>query len=114
MITRYSAPKMAGIWTEENKFEKMLEIEILVCEALARKKAIPYAAFLKIRKKARFDLKRIGEIEKTTRHDVVAFLTAVGETVGRESRFIHMGMTSSDVLDTALSLQMREAADMLI
>ncbi len=114
MIKRYSRPGMAGIWTEENRFSKMLDVEVAACEVFADRKLIPRSAFQTIRKKAKFDIKRIREIEAVTNHDVIAFLTAVGENVGEESRYIHMGMTSSDVLDTGLSLQLREASDILI
>lgn len=109
MIPRYTTEEMAGIWTDENKFKKMLDIEILACEALAKLRKIPKDAPAKIRKKARIDLLRIREIENTTHHDVIAFLTQLEEVVGDEAKYIHVGLTSSDVLDTALSLQMRES-----
>ena len=114
MISRYSLPEMAKLWTEENRFKKMLEVEVAACEAFAKKKLIPYPAYQKIKKKAKFNIKRIEEIEAVTNHDVIAFLTAVGENVGPEARYIHMGLTSSDVLDTALALQLKEASDILI
>ncbi|MFA4906368.1 MAG: adenylosuccinate lyase [Candidatus Margulisiibacteriota bacterium] len=113
MIDRYTLPKMREIWSEENKFRKWLEVELAVCEAWGRLKKIPSAALTKIKSKANFDLKRIAEIEKTVDHDVIAFLTSVAEKVGPDSRFIHMGMTSSDVVDTALALQMREAGTII-
>ncbi len=114
MIKRYTLPGMAKIWTDENRFTKMLEVEILACEALARQKIIPPADLARIRKRAKFSVKRIDQIEKKTKHDVIAFLTNIAENVGPSSRYIHQGLTSSDVLDTALSVQMREAIDILI
>ncbi len=114
MIERYTLPKMGGVWSEENKFRTWLEIEILVCEALAELGEIPAAAVEVIRKKAAFDPKRILEIEQTTHHDVIAFLTNVAEHVGPESRYIHLGLTSSDLLDTTLSCQLREAGNLIL
>ncbi|MCJ7656133.1 MAG: adenylosuccinate lyase [Dehalococcoidia bacterium] len=112
MIERYSRPKMKKIWSEESKFDKWLQVEIAVCEAWAEIGAIPKEAVPKI-KKARFSLERIAEILKVTHHDVTAFLQAVSESLGEESRFIHLGLTSSDVIDTALSLQLKEASRLL-
>lgn len=114
MIERYTLPKMGKIWEDENKFSQMLRIEILACEALALRGKIPQKALAQIKKKAKFNLGRIKEIEKKTRHDVVAFLTNLSENVGRASRYIHLGLTSSDILDTSLATMMREAADILI
>ncbi|MCK4325972.1 adenylosuccinate lyase, partial [bacterium] len=114
MIERYILPKMGRIWSEENKFKTMLQIEILVCEALARLGEIPREALAKIKEKAGFDLERIREIEAETRHDVIAFLEAVGERVGDESRYIHLGLTSYDIVDTSLSLRMQEAGDLIL
>ena len=114
MINRYSRPEMKAIWSEDNKFKKMLEVEIFACEAFYRKGLIPKRAYESIKTRAKFSIDRINEIEQVTNHDVIAFLTAVAENVGGDSKYIHMGMTSSDVLDTALSLQLREAADILI
>lgn len=105
---------MGKIWTEENKFRIWLEIEILACEAQAQLGAIPSDAVKTIRERASFDVKRILEIENEVKHDVIAFLTNVGESVGPESRFIHLGMTSSDILDTALSVQMKQSAELLL
>lgn len=113
MLERYALPEMGRIWSEENKFRKMLDIELLVCEALAGLGKIPGEAVAKIKDKAGFDLKRIREIEEEVHHDVIAFLTAVAEQVGEESRYIHLGLTSYDVVDTSLSLRMREAADLI-
>jgi len=114
VIERYSLPEMQAIWSEENRFRKMLEIEIYACEAMAELGIIPEWALKDIKEKAGFDVKRINEIEATTRHDVLAFLTNVAEYVGEASKYIHLGMTSSDILDTALALQMREAMDLIL
>jgi adenylosuccinate lyase len=114
MISRYSRPAMAGIWELDSKYCKWLQVELAVCDAWADLGKIPRAALRKIKAKAGFDLQRIDEIEATVKHDVIAFLTSVAEHVGPESRYIHKGLTSSDVLDTALSLQMREASDIII
>lgn len=114
MIARYTRPEMGRIWTQENRYLKWLEIEIAACEAWAEIGEIPRAALKTIREKARFDADRIDEIEKTVKHDVIAFLTSVAENVGPDSRFIHKGLTSSDIVDTALSLLMREASDTIV
>jgi len=105
---------MGAIWDEENKFRIWLEIEVLACEAQAQLGVIPADAAAIIRKKAAFEVKRIEEIEDEVKHDVIAFLTNVGEHVGPESRFIHLGMTSSDVLDTALAVQMKQSGELLL
>ncbi len=112
MIERYSRPQMKKIWSEDNKFNKWLQVEIAVCEAWAEIGAIPKESIPKI-KKASINLERMAEILKVTHHDVTAFLQAVAEGLGEESRFIHLGLTSSDVMDTALSLQLKEAAKLL-
>lgn len=114
MITRYTRPEMQRIWADEHKFRIWLDIEILACEAQAELGVIPREAAKIIREKASFDVKRIDEIERQVKHDVIAFLTNVGELVGRESRFIHVGMTSSDVLDTALAVQMKQSGELLL
>ena len=114
MIRRYTRPDMGAIWEEENKFRIWLEIEILACEAQAELGAIPREAVRTIRERARFEVARIDEIEREVKHDVIAFLTNVGEHVGSESRFIHQGMTSSDVLDTCLSVQMQQSGALLL
>ncbi len=113
MIERYTTPRMKFLWSDQNKFQKWLDIEILACEAMAHLGTIPKSALSKIKKKAKFDVKRITEIEEKTKHDVVAFLTNLAENVGAESRYIHFGLTSSDILDTSLSLLMREAGDLI-
>ncbi|MEW6117173.1 MAG: adenylosuccinate lyase [Nitrospirota bacterium] len=114
MIARYTRPEMGRLWEPENRFQKWLDVEIAACEAWAEMGEIPQDALRVIKEKARFDVGRIDEIERTVKHDVIAFLTSVAEFVGPESRFIHKGLTSSDVVDTALSLLMREAADIII
>jgi adenylosuccinate lyase len=113
MIERYSRPEMKRVWSDENKFSKWLEVEIAVCDAWAELGAIPRSAIPKI-KLAKCNLKRMEEILSTTHHDMTAFLGAVAESLGEESRFIHLGLTSSDVMDTALSLQLVEAADIMM
>jgi adenylosuccinate lyase len=105
---------MGKIWNDENKFRIWLEIEILACEAQAEQGTIPHEAVAAIRRKAAFDVARIDEIEREVKHDVIAFLTNVGEHVGPESRFIHLGMTSSDVLDTCLAVQLKQSGDLLL
>jgi adenylosuccinate lyase len=114
MIARYTRPQMGNIWTEENKFRTWLEIEVLACEAQAELGVIPKEAAATIRQKAKFDTQRVEQIEAEVKHDVIAFLTNVGEYVGAESRFIHLGMTSSDVLDTGLAVQMKQSGELLL
>ncbi|MCD6093412.1 MAG: adenylosuccinate lyase [Candidatus Omnitrophica bacterium] len=114
MIKRYSLPQIERIWSRENKFRKWLEIEILVCEAQAELGQIPQEALQEIKEKARFDIARIDEIEKEVRHDVIAFLTNVGENIGEASRYLHLGLTSSDILDTSTSLLLKESTEILI
>jgi adenylosuccinate lyase len=113
MITRYTLPEMARIWSEENKFQKWLDVEIAVCEVLAELGEIPVEAVQRIKEKAGFSVERIEAIEEVTRHDLIAFTTAVAERVGPESRFIHFGLTSTDVVDTAQALQLKEASDVI-
>ena len=105
---------MSSIWEPENKFGIWLKIEILACEALSKRGEVPSEAVAIIKKKARFDVARIDEIEKEVKHDVIAFLTCVSEYVGEAGRFLHLGMTSSDVLDTALAVQLKQAADLIL
>lgn len=114
MISRYTTKEMGRIWTEENEFQTMLDIEIYACEAMAELGQIPAAAVPVIKERAKFSVERIREIEKETRHDILAFLTAVAENVGDEAKYIHMGLTSSDVKDTALGAMMKQAADIII
>lgn len=114
MIERYTRPEMGKIWNDQFKLETWLKIEILACEARAETGEIPKSDLEQIKSKSNFDLKRVLEIEETTKHDVIAFLTNVAEYVGPASRHIHYGMTSSDVLDTALAIQMKTAGELLL
>jgi adenylosuccinate lyase len=114
MIKRYSLPEMSKIWEDKFKFETWLKIEIFVCEARALKGEIPLEDLQEIKLKASFDIERISEIEETTKHDVIAFLTNVAENVGNASRHIHYGMTSSDILDTTLSYQLKCSGELLL
>jgi adenylosuccinate lyase len=114
MIPRYTQPEMGRIWSEENSFQKWLDIEILAAEALAQIGKVPKAAIGRIRKNARFNVERIREIEREVKHEVIAFLSSVAESIGDDARFLHLGMTSSDVMDTALAIQLKEAAAILI
>ena len=114
MIARYTRPAMGKIFTDANRYGIWLEIELLACEAQAELGAIPKESVKTIREKAKFNVDRINEIEAEVKHDVIAFLTSVGEFVGPDSRFIHLGMTSSDVVDTALSVQMKQAGELLL
>ncbi len=114
MIPRYSRPEMAKIWEPENKLQKWLDVEIAACEAWAKLGEIPKKGLDVIKKKAKFNIARIDEIEKTVKHDVIAFLTSVGENVGPDSRYIHKGLTSSDILDTSLAILMKEASALII
>lgn len=114
MIPRYTRPEMGALWTAEARFQCLLEVEIAVAEAQAKLKIIPEKAVREIKQKAKFSVARIDEIEKTTKHDVIAFVSSVAENVGPSGRYLHYGMTSSDVLDTALSLQVQKAANVLL
>ncbi len=114
MIPRYSRPEMSAVWTDENKFQTWFEIEALACEALAKLGQIPESAVKDIREKGKFDPKRIDEIEAEVKHDVIAFLTNVGENVGDSARYMHQGMTSSDVLDTSFNMRLTQSADILL
>ena len=114
MIPRYTLPAMGALWSEESKFQKWLDVEIAVCEVHAERGTIPREAVDEIKRKASFTVERIGEIEKTTDHDVIAFTTALAEQIGAASRFVHYGLTSSDVVDTANALLLRDACDLLL
>ncbi|MCX5710921.1 MAG: adenylosuccinate lyase [Candidatus Omnitrophica bacterium] len=114
MIERYSLDKMSKVWQEEFKFKTMLDIEILALEALAKQKKVPHPAVARIRKKVRFNLTQIKKIEEKTQHDVVAFVTNVSQYIGQDAKYLHMGLTSSDVLDTTLGVQLKAASDILI
>src|SRR4030095_14286571 len=114
MIERYTLPEISKIWSEQNKFSIWLKIEIFASEANNKLGIVPSSALKTIKSKANFNIKRINEIEATVKHDVIAFLTSVGEYIGPDSRFVHYGMTGSDVLATALSVQMKEAAELIL
>ena len=110
MIPRYTRPEMGRIWSEENGFQKWLDVEILAAEGLSKLGKVPKAAIGRIRRKARFDVKRIREIEAEVKHEIIAFLSSVAESIGDDARYLHVGMTSSDVMDTALAIQFKEAS----
>jgi len=114
MIERYSLPEMADIWSEEGKYSRWLAVELAATDVLTERGVVPEEAAAVIREKAGFDVARIQEIEAEVRHDVIAFTTCVAEHIGPESRWVHYGMTSSDVLDTALALQIRDAGELLL
>ena len=114
MIERYTLPEMGAVWDEENKFQKWLDVEIAVCEVHAEMGTIPREALEEIKAKASFTVARINEIEKTTDHDVIAFTTALAENIGPSARFVHYGLTSSDVVDTANALLLRDTCDLLL
>ena len=114
MIDRYTLPEMGALWSEETKFQKWLDVEIAVCEVHAEMGTIPRDALEEIKSRAKFSVERINEIEKTTDHDVIAFTTNLAESIGEASRFVHYGLTSSDVVDTANALLLRDACDILL
>ncbi len=114
MIERYTLPEMGAIWSEQNKFQKWLEVELAVCEVHAEMGTIPREALEQIKSRAKFSVERINEIEKTTNHDVIAFTTNLAENIGEAARFVHYGLTSSDVVDTANALLLRDACDLLL
>ena len=114
MITRYTLPEMGALWSEQNKFQKWLDVEIAVCEVHAENGTIPKEALEQIKARASFTVERINEIEKITNHDVIAFTTNLAESIGEASRFVHYGLTSSDVVDTANALLLRDASGILL
>ncbi len=114
MIDRYTLSKMGNIWTDEHKFSIMLQIEVLACEAMSKLGMIPKDALERIKKKAKFDLEEVQKLEEKTKHDVVAFINNVGHYLGADARYLHLGLTSSDLLDTSLSVQCVEASDIII
>ncbi len=114
MIERYSLAEMSNIWQDDFKFKTMLDIEILALEALSRKKIVPSAVVARVRKKARFNLNEIRKIEEKTQHDVVAFVANVAQYIGDDAKYLHLGLTSSDILDTTLGVQLKSASDILI
>src|SRR6185436_6889680 len=113
MIPRYSRPEMARIWSDQNRFATWLKVEIAATEVLSERGIVPPQALAAIKEKARFDVARIDAIEKEVQHDVIAFVSCVAESVGPEGRWLHYGLTSSDVVDTALAMMMRDACDLL-
>jgi len=114
MIERYTRPAMGRIWSEENKLAKWLEVELLACEALAKRGEVPQEAVARLRQHARVNIDRMQEIEAEVKHDIIAFVTSVAESVGAEGRYLHLGLTSSDVIDTGFAVQLCEAADLLL
>ncbi len=114
MIPRYTLPEMGAVWSEQNKFRKWLDVEIAVCEVHAERGTIPRDALEEIKARASFSVERINEIERVTNHDVIAFTTNLAESIGESARFVHYGLTSSDVVDTANALLLRESADILL
>jgi adenylosuccinate lyase len=114
MIERYTLPEMGALWSEQNKFQKWLDVELAVCEVHAEMGTIPREAVEEIKRRARFSVERINEIEKTTDHDLIAFTTNLAESIGEAARFVHYGLTSSDVVDTANALLLRDACDHLL
>src|SRR6185503_5143266 len=114
MIERYTLPEMGALWSDQNKFQKWLDVELAVCEVHAELGAIPREALDQIKSRAKFSPERISEIEKTTNHDVIAFTTNLAENIGDAARFVHYGLTSSDVVDTANALLLRDACDLLL
>jgi adenylosuccinate lyase len=114
MIARYTGPEMGAIWSEQRRYETWLEVELAAADAMAEADIIPGEAARELRARARFDVPRIHEIEQTTQHDVIAFTTAVAEQVGPAARWLHFGLTSSDVVDTAQALQMRQACELIV
>jgi adenylosuccinate lyase len=114
MIQRYTLPEMGALWTEQSKFQKWLDVEIAVCEVHAEMGTIPREALAEIKTRAKFSVARINEIEQTTNHDVIAFTTNLAENIGDAARFVHYGLTSSDVVDTANALLLRDACDVLL
>ncbi|MFZ2937149.1 MAG: lyase family protein, partial [Candidatus Omnitrophota bacterium] len=114
MIERYCCPQMKRIWLDEFKFKTMLDIELLVLEALAKQNQVPKAAVQRIKKKAKFNLAQIKRIEEKTQHDVVAFVASIAQNIGPDAKYLHLGLTSSDVLDTTLGVQLKAVSDILI
>src|SRR5690349_3835433 len=114
MIQRYSRPEMSKLWSDESRFSNWLKIELAATDALCRRGVVPRAARDVLFEKSRFDVARIDAIEKEVGHDVIAFVSAVAENVGAEGRFLHYGLTSSDVVDTALSMMIRDALDLIL
>ena len=114
MIPRYSPKDISAVWTDEQKFANFLEIEILACEAFEKLKMIPSGVSARMRKNGKISVAKILEIEKTTQHDIVAFLWDLSESIGKDAQYLHWGMTSSDLLDTSLGLQLKQATEIIL
>src|SRR3970040_2160475 len=114
MIRRYTHPDMGRIWSDQRKYETWLQVEVAAVEAMSRAGIVPVEAARDIKERGAFDIARIDEIEEVTQHDVIAFTTAVAEHVGPSARWLHFGLTSSDIIDTAQALQMRDACDLVL
>ena len=114
MIPRYTNPEMGGIWSDQRRYETWLDVELAATDAMAEAGLVPADAARELREKGAFDISRIEAIEQVTQHDVIAFTTAVAESVGPAARWLHFGLTSSDVVDTAQAIQMREACDLIV
>ncbi|TAJ22800.1 MAG: adenylosuccinate lyase, partial [Nitrospirae bacterium] len=114
MIERYTLPKMKAIWDLQHKYEIWLQVELLACEALEKAGTVPKGVASRIRRRAKVNPERIAAIEKVVKHDVIAFLESLAEPVGKEVRFLHIGLTSSDIVDTSLAVQMTEALDIIL
>src|SRR6478672_9073163 len=114
MIPRYTHPEMGAIWSDQRRYETWLEVELAAADAMADAGLVPRHAAVELRAKAAFDIARIEEIEAVTQHDVIAFTTAVAEKAGPSARWLHFGLTSSDVIDTAQAIQLRQACDLIL
>ena len=114
MITRYSRKELTNIWSEENKYKIWFDVEVVAAEAMEKLKIIPKGVVKKVKSKAKINVARILKIEETVKHDVIAFLTSVTEKAGKEARFLHKGMTSSDILDTCFNLQLKQSGEILL
>ena len=113
MIDRYSTKEMQNLWSDDNKYQKWLDVELAVCEAWSFYGHIPKQSFLRIKKSAKFNTKEIDKLEKVIKHDVIAFTTNLAKSIGKDSRFVHLGLTSSDVLDTSLSLLIVDSGNLI-
>ena len=113
MIDRYSTKEMQNLWSDDNKYQKWLDVELAVCEAWSSYGHIPKQSFLRIKKRAKFNTKEIDKLEKVIKHDVIAFTTNLAKSIGKDSRFVHLGLTSSDVLDTSLSLLIVDSGNLI-
>ena len=114
MIPRYSLNQVTSIWTDKNRYEIWLQIEILICEKLCIDKKISKKDFLQIKKKAKIDVEDIQKLDKKTHHEIIAFLNSISKKIGKSSRYIHQGITSSDIIDTAFSIQLKQSTEILI